>query len=218
MGAADTQFLDRLVLAALQTGSSTGQRPWRVAQLAGHLAAESGISSGETDLVRRAAHYHDIGRIGIGASLFAKPGPLTPVERRLVEGHTTLGHRILSGRSAPVLQLAAHIALTHHERWDGHGYPSRLLGTDIPFVGRIVAVAEAWEALTSDRPYRMARTEWQAMTELGRHAGTQFDANVVDALFRVLKGRAAKGPERSREVGCRGKRSGWSEQCPGRPD
>jgi putative two-component system response regulator len=94
--------------------------------------------------------------------------------------------QILSGGRSPLFRLAAQIALTHHERWDGHGYPNRLAGGAIPLVGRIVAVADAWDALTNDRPYRQARTENNALTELGRHAGTQFDPVVIDAFIRSV--------------------------------
>lgn len=187
------ELLDRLTAAAISPEDITRQHPWRVARTAARLGEILGMNDVEARLLEGAARYHDIGKIGIPAELLIRSRRLTPVERRLVESHTTIGHQILSGGRSPLLRYAAIIALTHHERWDGHGYPRGLRGDAIPLAGRIVAVADAWDVLTDGMVPRRSSEEVHALTELGRHAGAWFDPSVVDALLRVLTERAAAG-------------------------
>jgi putative two-component system response regulator len=184
--AADAALLDRLVAAAAAPDDPTRLHPWRVGALAGRIARALRLSDLDANLVGSAARFHDIGKIAVPAAVLGKSGALSEFERRLVERHTLIGEQILSSRRSPLLQLASRVALRHHERWDGRGYPHGLAGEQIPLAARIVAVADAWDALTHDRPYRPACTENEALVEVGWHAGGQFDPRVVDALVEVL--------------------------------
>jgi putative two-component system response regulator len=138
--------------------------------------------------VRRAASLHDVGKIGIPDAVLLKPGPLTIPEFEVVKTHTTIGAAILSGGSSELVRLAQSIALSHHERWDGFGYPEMRAGESIPREARIVTVADAFDALTHSRPYKDGSTVEQAIAAIRLQAGRQFDPEVVDALI-VLAGR-----------------------------
>jgi putative two-component system response regulator len=179
-------MLDRLTRVAAYCNDATGQHPWRVGQWAGRLALAVGFTPIDASLVSGAARYHDIGNIAIPLALFAKPGPLTLFEQRMLQSHTTVGAQLLEGARSPLLQLAATIAMTHHERWDGTGYPRRISGPAIPLGSRLVAVADAWDALTHERPHRAALTPRDALETICAHAGSQFDPAAVDALTHVL--------------------------------
>jgi putative two-component system response regulator len=133
-------------------------------------------------VIRRAAALHDIGKIGIPDAVLLKPGKLTPEEMQIMRTHTVIGSRILSGSLSALLQTAEVIASTHHERWDGKGYWRGLAGEAIPLEGRIVTVADAFDAMTHDRPYRRALSLDTALNELCRNSGKQFDPTVVAAL------------------------------------
>jgi putative two-component system response regulator len=182
------EMLERLAIAAEYRDDSTGQHTRRVGELAGRLAGLLGLADSEVRLIRRAAPLHDVGKVGIPDALLLKPSRLTPEERRIMQSHTVIGAHILSGSSAPLLQMAETIALSHHERWDGTGYPSRLAGEAVPLAARIVAVADAFDALTNDRPYRPARSLRESLEELRRHRGTQFDPRVIDVLDEKIIG------------------------------
>jgi putative two-component system response regulator len=134
-----------------------------------------------------ATPLHDIGKVAVPDAILRKPGPLTADERRIVETHTTSGAAILDGVSADVLKLAHEIVLTHHERWDGTGYPRRLAGADIPLSGRIVAVADAFDAIATDRVYRKALGFEAAVLEIRRGAGSAYDPQVVEAFSSQLE-------------------------------
>ena len=183
--AADAEVLDRLVVAATFPVDATRQHPWRVADLAATLTIELGYARAEADIVRGAARFHDIGKIDVSPNILGKPGPLNEIERRLMERHADMGAQILAAGRSPLLRLAAVIARTHHEWWDGGGYPRGLRGAQIPITGRIVCVADAWDAMTADRPYRTGRPSGEAILELQACAGTQFDPLVVAAFTRV---------------------------------
>jgi putative two-component system response regulator len=180
------EMFERLAIAAEYRDDATSQHTVRVGALSAQLAERLDIPSTEVALLRRASALHDVGKIGIPDALLQKPGTLTPDEMEIMRTHTTIGARILGGSHAPILTLAESIALTHHERWDGQGYPRRLRGEAIPIEGRIVAVADVFDALTNQRPYRRARSVPDALTEIERHSGFQFDPRVVDALLRVV--------------------------------
>jgi putative two-component system response regulator len=159
----------------------------RVSRYAGLIARALSATEAWVDMVVQAAPLHDIGMIGIPDDSVKTHGPLTEAERRRIESHVDIGAQILAGATASVLVLAREIVLTHHERWDGEGYPRGLAGTAIPLAGRIVAVADAWDALTTDRPYRRAAvSEQAAIDQMRQGAGTAFDPSVVDAFFEVL--------------------------------
>ena len=155
----------------------------RVGQISATLAQAVGWADDRVELLRLAAPMHDIGKIGIPDRILLKPGPLTPAERTEMERHTVIGWAALSGWDSELLDLAATIALTHHERIDGNGYPDRLRGHDIPEAGRIVAVADVFDALTNDRVYRRALPLSQAVEVMRGERGRQFDPGLVDALL-----------------------------------
>jgi HD-GYP domain-containing protein (c-di-GMP phosphodiesterase class II) len=142
------------------------------------------MSAEELRLLRYGAAFHDIGKLAVPESILSKPGPLTPAERKEIEQHTVVGERILSPVSflAPVLPHVRHA----HERWDGGGYPDRLAGERIPLGARIIFACDAYDAMTTDRPYRLGMDPADARAELERSAGTQFDPHVVNALVAVL--------------------------------
>ena len=129
---------------------------------------------------------HDVGKIGVPDEILAKPGALTPKQRELMERHAEVGHAMLRGSKSELLQLAAKIAHTHHERFDGTGYPRGLAGDEIPIEGRIVAVADVFDALLSDRSYRPALPLEKAIEIVREGRGTHFDPTIVDLLLGNL--------------------------------
>ena len=179
------EMLYRLARAAEFRDDQTGQHTLRVGRLAGRLAQVLGLPPESYDLIARAAPLHDIGKIGIPDGILLKPGRLEPHERGIIQTHTTIGADILSGSRYSLLQLAEEIALNHHERWDGQGYPRGLAGEAIPLSGRIVAVADVFDSLAHDRPYKRAWTPRDALAEIEACAGTQFEPAVVEALLRI---------------------------------
>jgi two-component system, cell cycle response regulator len=156
-----------------------------VGALATTVAVEFGLDSEQLDELLRAAELHDIGKLAIPDEILEKPGPLTESEWRFMRQHPVIGERILS--AAPALRPVARLVRASHERWDGNGYPDRLAGSEIPLGARIVAVCDAFDAMTSERCYQRARTAQEAIEELRRSAGTQFDPRVVHALCRALE-------------------------------
>lgn len=155
------------------------------------IAERLGLDSEQVGLLREAAPLHDVGKLGISDTILLKPGKLTTEEYEVMKTHTELGARLLSGSSSPVLQMAAVIAASHHERWDGTGYPAALAGEAIPLAGRIVAVADVFDALTHDRPYKSAWPTGQAIDEIQRAAATQFDPRVVKAFMALNRSMTA---------------------------
>jgi HD-GYP domain-containing protein (c-di-GMP phosphodiesterase class II) len=143
-----------------------------------------GMDAEQLDELRRAAELHDVGKVGIPDAILDKPGELDGDEWEFIRQHTILGERILS--AAPALAPVAAVVRATHERWDGRGYPDRLAGERIPLAARVIAVCDAYEAITSERRYREARTSADAREELLREAGHQFDPVVVDAVIGVL--------------------------------
>lgn len=179
------EMLERLAMAAEYRDDNTSRHTGRVGNMSARLAAALGLSTDHVRLMERASALHDVGKIGIPDALLLKPLTLTDDEMAVMRTHTTIGATILGGSHAPLLQLAEVIAISHHERWDGQGYPRQIAGADIPIAGRIVAVADAFDALTNDRPYRRALSVHDGIQEIVAHRGTQFDAMVVDALERI---------------------------------
>jgi putative two-component system response regulator len=133
-----------------------------------------------------AAPLHDIGKIGIPDSMLLKQGKLTPEEFETVKTHTSIGAEILRGSSHELVQMAESIALTHHEHWDGSGYPLGLKGEEIPLVGRICAVCDVFDALMSERPYKKAWSVEEAVAELKRLAGSHLDSDLVEAFLGIM--------------------------------
>jgi HD-GYP domain-containing protein (c-di-GMP phosphodiesterase class II) len=158
-----------------------------VGELAAATATELGLAPDEVAAIRVAAQLHDIGKVAIPESILNKPGALDEPEWRFMKWHTLIGERILA--AAPALADVASVVRSSHEQLDGSGYPDGLVKDQIPLGARIVAVGDAFEAMTSDRPYRDALTVDEAIAELRRGSGTQFDPVVVDAFLTVLDGR-----------------------------
>lgn len=172
----------RLARVVEVRSEETGRHMSRMSTMCGVLAAGLGLPPARCTLIRQASMLHDIGKIVVPDQILLKPGPLTPAERTLMERHVVVGHEMLGASDDPVLRLAAVIALTHHERPDGTGYPNGLRGDEIPVEGRIAAVADVFDALTSDRVYRRALPFPVAFELMQQGRGTQFDPRVLDAL------------------------------------
>ena len=179
------EILARLARAAEYRDDDTGQHTQRVGRISARLAEILGCPSDRIELIRRAAPLHDVGKIGVPDAILLKDGPLTMEERAIMERHVLIGADILGGSSVALLRLAEEIALAHHERWDGDGYPAGLAEDAIPESGRIVAVADVFDSLTHSRPYKRAWTVREALTELEACSGTQFDPAVVEAMLRI---------------------------------
>lgn len=197
---AELEILERLTdTTQFHDGASEGHTQ-RVGELAANLARELNVREDDAARLRRAAPLHDVGKIGLRDAILLKPGPLDRAEFSLAERHTLIGATILAGSRFAMLRLAEEIALTHHERWDGTGYPRGLRGEEIPLSGRIVAVADVFDALTHARPYKAAWPLERALDEMRRQRGHQFDPDVVGALLRLYDAHDApprpEGPTR----------------------
>ena len=179
------EMVRRLAVAAEFRDVQTGRHVERVGGTCELIARALGLDESFSESIRVASPLHDIGKIGIPDHVLLKPGPLTAEERALIEGHAEIGHRILTGAGSELLDLAASIALTHHERYDGSGYPRGLFGAEIPIEGRIAAVADVFDALTSDRVYRPAYSVESALEMMREGGGSQFDPDVLDAFLAI---------------------------------
>jgi len=177
------ETIRRLSWAAEFRNQETGEHIVRMSLYCSLLARLAGLDAERAEMIRIASPMHDVGKIGIPDRIMLKPGRLTADERAVIETHTEIGHRILAGSGVELLDLAADLALTHHERIDGTGYPRGLAGDEIPIEGRIVAVADVFDALTSDRVYRPAHQPDEARTLMLEGRGTQFDAVLLDLFF-----------------------------------
>ena len=197
---AQTEILSRLALAAEYRDDQTGEHTRRVGHVAALLARTLGLSDTEVELIRNAAPLHDIGKIGIPDAILLKPGRLTLAEYEVMKSHTEIGARILSGSRFPLMRLAQEIARSHHECWDGNGYYG-LIGDNIPLASRIVTVADAFDALTHDRPYRAGRSIRAAIEELRREVGRAIrrrGRRGARPRPRARAGRAASRPDNKR--------------------
>lgn len=173
----------RLSMAAELRDDDTGHHIVRMSRYAGLLARAAGMSIEESLQIELASQMHDVGKIGIPDNILLKPGKLTPDERSVIERHPQIGFDILKGSSSDLLALAASIALTHHERVDGAGYPRGLKGEGIPLEGRLAAIADVFDALTSPRVYRPAMPIGQSFDLMESGRGSQFDADLLDLFF-----------------------------------
>jgi PAS domain S-box-containing protein len=181
------EAVERLAQAIELHDPEAGQHVNRIARIASYLASQLGLGDEQILLLRAAAPMHDVGKLAVASEILRKPGKLTPEERGELERHTEVGHQILDGSESELLQMAARIALTHHEWFDGSGYPRGLKGEEIPIEGRIVAVADVFDALLSDRPYRPAKSITEAVEIIKEGRGTHFDPEVVDVLLEHLE-------------------------------
>jgi putative two-component system response regulator len=191
----EEETVRRLAAAVEARDHETAEHIERVGDYSALVASRLGLSADHCELIRRSSTLHDVGKIGVADQILLKPGPLTPVERVSMQRHAKMGHDILSGSDLDLLELAATIAWTHHERVDGTGYPRGLAGSEIPLEGRIVAVVDVYDALTSDRPYRPALSHENAVALMCTGKGTQFDAIVLDAFLEALRSTVADLPE-----------------------
>jgi putative two-component system response regulator len=180
------EVVERLA-QAIETHDDETCRVDRMTRVASYLASHLGLDDEQILLLRAAAPLHDVGKIAVPSEILCKPGPLTPEERAEMQRHAKAGHRILTGSDSELLRMAARIALTHHEWFDGNGYPRGLAGEEIPIEGRIVAVADAFDALLSERPYRPAMSVEEAVAVIREERGSHFDPEVVDILLERLE-------------------------------
>ena len=176
------ELVHRLAAAAEYRDDDTHRHAHRIGRTAGLLAAGLGLASGAAERIRLAAPLHDIGKIAIPDTILLKPGKLTLDEFATMRSHTVVGARILAGSSSHLLRTASEIALTHHERWDGGGYPGGLVGAATPLAGRVVAVADVFDALAHRRPYKQPWPGDDAVAEILSQAGRHFDPDVVAAF------------------------------------
>jgi putative two-component system response regulator len=183
---AQTEVLRRLAIAAEYRDDDTGHHTQRVGNLAALLGRALGQSDDEIALLRLAAGLHDVGKIGIPDRILLKPGKYEPAEFEIMKSHAAIGSEILGRSQFPVLQLAHLIALSHHERWDGSGYPQGLKGDQIPLAARIVAIADVFDALTHERPYKKAWPLEDAIAEIRQQSGRQFDPDLIERFLGVL--------------------------------
>jgi putative two-component system response regulator len=190
---ARVEILKRLAVAAEYRDDATGQHTQRVGRTAALVSRALDLDDEEVELIRYAAPLHDLGKIGVPDRILLKPGKLTPVERELMKNHVTVGAMILSGSRSPLLRVAEQVALTHHEWWNGTGYRSELRGKEIPLAGRIVAIADVFDALVHDRPYKKAVPVANALEEVRNLSERQFDPHVVEA-FETLDHTALLAP------------------------
>jgi putative two-component system response regulator len=183
---ARVEILRRLSLAAEYRDDDTGDHTRRVGDMAAGIATALGKPPDLVELIGQAAPLHDIGKLGVSDMILRKPGALTPEEFEHVKMHTLIGQRILADTQIPVLRMAREIAQTHHEKFDGTGYPDQRRGHGIPISGRIVAVADVFDALTHQRPYKTAWPVERAIDEILSQRGRHFDPDVVDAFIVFL--------------------------------
>jgi response regulator RpfG family c-di-GMP phosphodiesterase len=180
------EMLERLAVAVEKRDDETGDHMRRVSFLVGQVARRLGYDEVEAERIAMASRLHDVGKIGIPDMILLKPGKLSPLEYQLIKRHTLVGAEMLSKSTSPLLKIAELIAVSHHEHWDGSGYPYGLKGTDIPVEGRIVAVVDTYDALISRRPYKEPWTQEAALAELRRCASSQFDPVMVEHLYDVV--------------------------------
>lgn len=191
---AQVEMLDRLAAAVEFRDDATGDHTKRVGLMSARLAETMGLGAKDTELVKRAAPLHDIGKVGIPDCILLKPGPFTLEERAIMQSHTTIGSAMLANGRSELILLGQKIARSHHERWDGLGYPDGVSGGDIPLEARIVAVADFLDALTHDRSYRKALTLKATLDIVTGESGSHFDPAVVDALLGIERELSADSP------------------------
>ena len=180
------ELIQRLAQAVESRHEETGEHTQRIGVLCRRLALALGWSDADSQTLMHASLVHDIGKIGIPDAILLKPGPLDASEWETMKAHTTIGAGLLTGSSNPLVQMAETIALSHHERWDGSGYPNGQTGEEIPIAGRICAVVDVYDALLSKRIYKEAWQTDDVLAEIQRNSGTQFDPTIVTAFLALV--------------------------------
>ncbi|MBF0380509.1 MAG: response regulator [Magnetococcales bacterium] len=180
------EVINQLGRAVEYRDNETGMHVARMSCFAQILALKAGVGEAQAELINHAAPMHDIGKIGIPDKILLKPGKLTQEEFAVIKKHPIIGHKIIGKQSADILNLGAEMALTHHEKWNGEGYPNGLKGEDIPFAGRLIAVGDVFEALISVRPYKKAWSVDDALAYISQEAGGHFDPNLA-RLFTGMR-------------------------------
>jgi CHASE2 domain-containing sensor protein len=186
------EVVRRLARAAEWRDEDTGAHVERIGRLSERLALAYGLSATEAETLRHAAVLHDVGKIGVPDRVLLKPGRLDAEEWAIMRTHAEIGASMLSGSPSPLVQLGEEIARTHHERWDGSGYPAGLRGEEIPLAGRIVAICDVFDALRSRRPYKQAWTLDRTLSEIAAQRGRHFDARLVDLFLPLAREWAAE--------------------------
>lgn len=180
------EIIRRLGRAAEYRDNETGLHIIRMSQYSQIIGMADGMTESEADMLLNASPMHDIGKIGIPDQILLKPGKLTPEEWKIMKTHSTIGAEILSGHESELMQVAREIALHHHEKWDGSGYPNGQTGDEIPLVGRIVAIADVFDALTTVRPYKKAWKVEDAVDYIAQNRASHFDPRLVDLFMKCL--------------------------------
>lgn len=178
--------IHRLALAAEYKDEDTGNHIVRMSRYCALIAEKLGLPAGEVQNIRYAAPMHDVGKIGIPDNILLKPGKLTEEEFEIIKTHSTIGAKILANSKAEILKVAERIALSHHEKWNGKGYPQGLSGDNIPLAGRIVGLADVFDAITSKRPYKDSYPVEMAIDIIKEERGAHFDPDVVDVFLENI--------------------------------
>jgi response regulator RpfG family c-di-GMP phosphodiesterase len=189
------EIVRRLAQAAEWHDDTTGRHISNMSKLAQRIALAAGMDRTRAEMLLQASALHDIGKIGIPDRVLLKPGKLDAEEWELMKTHTTIGAQLLAGSRSEVVQMAESIALTHHERWDGSGYPNGVAGEAIPFESRICTIADVFDALISERPYKKAWPVEEALAEIERMSGGAFEPRLVEVFLREV------APELARDSG-----------------
>jgi CHASE2 domain-containing sensor protein len=193
--ATQLEIIQRLGQAVDSRDEETGEHIGRITDLSRALAAAAGLGRDRAEMLSRASAMHDVGKVAIPDAILSKPGPLSTEERAIMQTHARRGAEILAGSRSPLIQLAEEIALTHHERWDGTGYPTGMAGESIPLSGRIVAVCDVYDALVSRRPYKEPWTPAEALSEIRKQAGRHFDPRLAELFLDLMADVAAAEPD-----------------------
>jgi HD-GYP domain-containing protein (c-di-GMP phosphodiesterase class II) len=189
--ATELEIIKRLGQAVESRDEETGEHIERIAHLCHRLALAAGLGANEAELLRRASAMHDVGKIAIPDDILRKPDSLTPEEREVMQRHTDVGGDLLAGSRSPVVRLGEVIARTHHEHWDGSGYPAGLAGDEIPLAGRITAICDVFDALVTARPYKPAWAVEDALDEIRALSGSQFDPGLVELFLGLVASESA---------------------------
>jgi len=187
---AHLEMLKRLAIAGEKRDDDTGEHTDRVGTMSALIAQELGCDASFVQMIQVAAKLHDIGKIGIPDSILLKPDKLTNEEFDTMKTHTSIGAEMLSNSDSLLIKMAERIVHCHHEKWNGRGYPNGLAGTDIPLEGRIVAIADVYDALTNVRPYKRAWTHEEALEEIIKSSDSHFDPDVVKAFQSVIESKS----------------------------